>query len=126
MYMALKHIHMLCALVSIIGFITRSLWAFRESPLLQNKLVKIFPHVVDTILLGTAIGLVVMTSQYPFVSGWVTAKLLALVVYIVLGVFTLKKASSHQQRVVFFGLALLTFIYIVMVAKSRNALFFLV
>lgn len=124
-YMALKHIHMLCAMISIIGFITRSIWAFRESPLLQKKWVKIAPHIVDTLLLASAIGLVVVTQQYPFVSGFVTAKLLALAAYIVLGVFTLKKAKTHQQRVVFFGLALLTFVYIVLVARTRDALFFL-
>lgn len=125
LYMALKHIHMLCALVSIIGFITRAIWAFRESPLLQKKFVKVAPHIVDTLLLASAIGLMVVTHQYPFITGWVTAKLLALVAYIVLGVFTLKKAKTHPQRVVFFALSLLTFVYIVLVAKSRDALFFL-
>jgi uncharacterized membrane protein SirB2 len=125
LYFALKHIHMLCALLSIFGFITRSMWAFRDSSLLQNKFVKIAPHIIDTVLLLSAIGLVVGTQQYPFVNGWVTAKLFALVAYIVLGVFTLKKAKDDQQRVVFFTLALLTFIYIVFVAISRDAFFFL-
>lgn len=124
-YAALKHLHMFCAMLSIFGFITRSMWAFRGSALLEKKFVKIAPHIVDTVLLLSAIGLVVTTQQYPFVSGWVTAKLFALVAYIVLGVFTLKKARNNQQRVVFFTLALLTFIYIAFVAKSHNALFFL-
>lgn len=125
MYMAFKHIHMLCALISIFGFITRSIWAFRGSNWLDKKFVKIAPHIVDTLLLASAVGLVITTQQYPFVATWVTAKLFALVAYIVLGVFTLKKAENNQQRVVFFTLALLTFIYIVFVAKSRDALFFL-
>ncbi len=124
-YIALKHIHMLCAMLSIFGFITRSIWAFRGSPLLQKKFVKIAPHIIDTLLLLSAIGLVVTTHQYPFVSGWITAKLFALVAYIVLGVLTLKKAKNNQQRVVFFALALLSFIYIVLVAKSHDTLFFL-
>ena len=125
MYTALKHIHILCALISITGFIIRSIWAFRGSSLLQKKIVKIAPHIVDTLLLASAIGLVIVTKQYPFVSGWVTAKLLALIGYIVLGVFTLKKAKNNQQRTVFFILALLTFTYILMVAKNHNAFFFI-
>ena len=125
MYLAFKHIHMVCALVSIIGFITRSIWAFQGSSLLQRKAVKIAPHIIDTLLLASAIALVIMTQQYPFVSAWVTAKLLALVAYIVLGIFTLKKARNNQQRTVFFLLALFTFGYIAMTARTHNALFFL-
>lgn len=125
MYAAFKHIHMLCAMLSILGFITRSIWAFRGSDLLQKKFVKVAPHIIDTLLLLSAIGLVITTHQYPFVSGWITAKLFALLAYITLGIFTLKKAQNNQQRAIFFTLALLTFSYIVFVAKSRNALFFL-
>lgn len=125
MYAAFKHIHMLCALISIIGFITRSIWAFSGSTLLEKKWVKIAPHIIDTLLLLSAIGLVISTQQYPFVNGWVTAKLLALVAYIALGVMTLKKAKNNQQRVIFFVMALSTFIYIVCVARTHNAFFFL-
>ncbi len=125
MYMAFKHIHMLCALISIAGFILRSIWAFQGSPWLEKKPVKIAPHIVDTLLLGSAIGLVIMLQQYPFVSSWVTAKLFALLAYIMFGIFTLKKAANNQQRGVFFVLALLSFAYIVMVARFKDALFFL-
>jgi len=43
-----------------------------ESALLQTKAAKILPHLNDTLLLGTAIALVVMTRQYHIVVGWVT------------------------------------------------------
>lgn len=125
MYMALKHIHMLCALLSMLGFLMRSTWAFQGSALLQKKPVKILPHIIDTVFLLSAIGLTFAINQYPFVNGWVTAKLLGLIAYIVLGTLTLKRARNNQQRAIYFGLAILVYIYIVFVAKSHNVLFFL-
>jgi uncharacterized membrane protein SirB2 len=122
MYTALKHSHMLLAFISIFGFIVRSIWAFKGSDLLQKKIVKIAPHIIDTLLLLTAIGLMIISAQYPFVSAWVTAKFLGLVAYIILGVFTLKKAKNNQQRALFFTLALLTITYIVVVARTKTAL----
>ena len=124
-YMAFKHTHMLCAVLSVLLFITRSIWAFNGSAMLQKKIVKILPHVIDTFLLLSAIALVITLQQYPFASLWVTAKLIGLVVYIVLGIFTLKKARNNTERAVFFGLSLATFGYIFMVARSKDALFFL-
>lgn len=125
MYAAFKHIHMLCALISIIGFITRSIWAFQGSALLQKKLVKILPHIVDTLLIISAIVLAVNVQQYPFINNWLTAKVLALVAYIVFGVLTLKKAKNNQQRAIYFVLALSCFFYIAGVAVSKNPAFFL-
>lgn len=124
-YMAFKHTHMLCAVLSLLLFVSRGALAFTGSALLQNKAVKILPHVIDTVLLLSAIALVITTQQYPFASLWVTAKLIGLVAYIVLGVFTLKKARNNTQRAVFFGLSLASFVYIFMVARTKDALFFL-
>ena len=124
-YMALKHTHMLCALLSLVFFVVRSLWAFQDSAMLQKKWVKISPHVIDTVFLLSAIGLVIILQQYPFVSAWVTVKLIGLVVYIGLGLMTLKKAKNNAQRAVFFALALLTYFYILGVAMHKQALFFL-
>src|SRR5690606_18120899 len=117
-----KHTHMLCALLSFIFFITRGIWAFQGSALLQKKWVKISPHIIDTVLLLSAIGLVIAIRQYPFVSLWVTAKLIGLVAYIAFGIMTLKKVKNTQQRAVFFGLSIATFGYIFMVARTKDAL----
>ncbi|PSQ93115.1 MAG: hypothetical protein BRD57_01915, partial [Proteobacteria bacterium SW_6_67_9] len=57
MLATLKTIHVLAALVSILGFGLRGLWAWRRPQLLTLKPVKIVPHVIDTILLLSAIGL---------------------------------------------------------------------
>ncbi|HEY9032653.1 MAG TPA: SirB2 family protein [Pseudomonadales bacterium] len=124
-YMALKHTHMLCAVISIAFFALRGIWAFQGSSLLQKPWVRISPHIIDTVFLASAIGLVIVLQQYPFVSLWVTVKLLGLAGYIVLGFLTLKKAANNGQRAVFFVLALLLYGYIAGVARSKDALFFL-
>lgn len=124
LYMPLKHIHMTCALISIIFFSVRAVWAFSGSELLQKKWVKITPHIVDTLLLLSAIGLAFAWVQSGSLPAWISAKLLALVAYIFFGIMTLKKAKNAQQRFYYFALALLTFTYIVGVAFSKNAMFY--
>jgi uncharacterized membrane protein SirB2 len=123
--MAFKHIHMTLALITLLGFLMRSTWAFMGSNLLEKKFVKIAPHIIDTLFLLSAIALMVLMQQYPFVHAWLTGKIIGLVAYIVFGVFTLKRAKNNSQRAVFFLLALGAFFYTAKVAMTKNALFFL-
>ena len=76
--MWLKYLHITCAVISISGYVIRGLWMLRDSPWLQNKWVKVVPHINDTLLLVAGIVLAVRIQQYPFVHGWLTAKMLAL------------------------------------------------
>ncbi len=112
------------AFISISFFIIRGIWVFRGSSMMKKKWVKILPHVNDTILLTTATLLAINIQQYPFVNAWLTAKVTALIIYIVLGMFALKRAKEMKNKVVFFTLALLTFSYIVGVALTRNTNWF--
>lgn len=125
MYFAVKHIHMLCALISISGFIVRSVWMLRDSPMLEKRWVKMLPHIVDTLLLVSALTLAALIQQYPFVHDWVTVKVIALLVYIGLGLITLRFGKNKVQRVCAFVLAVFTFCYIVLVARNHDPLFFL-
>jgi len=119
MYFALKHIHMLCAAISIIGFIVRGALRIQGSALLQKKFIRIAPHIVDTLLLVSAIGLTISIQQYPFTSAWLTAKLIGLFVYIGLGVVALRIAKTQTVRVIAYLLAIVTFFYIGSVAFSK-------
>lgn len=120
MYFAFKHLHMLCAAISIIGFIVRGALAIQGSALLQKKFLRIAPHIVDTVLLLSAIGLAVTIQQYPFTSAWLTAKLIGLVVYIFLGLVTLRFARSQPVRVIAYVAAIATFFYIGHVAFTKS------
>ncbi len=121
-YFALKHLHITFAALSGLLFLVRGIWMLSASPRLQARWVKIVPHVVDTLLLASAIGLAVWSSQYPGQSPWLTAKVVALVAYIVLGTIALKRGRTQAVRVsAFFG-ALACFAYIVAVAVTKNPL----
>mgnify|MGYP003499976289 FL=1 len=116
----LKAVHVGSALLSITGFMLRGVWMLQGSPLLKARATRILPHVVDTLLLGSAIALALRIAQYPFVHSWLTAKVLALLAYIVLGSIALKYGRSRQVRALSYGLALGVFLYIVAVAIARS------
>jgi len=116
----LKAIHVGSAMLSITGFVLRGVWMLQGSPLLKARVTRILPHVVDTLLLGSALALAVRISQYPFVHAWLTAKVLALLAYIVLGSIALKYGKTRRVRVLSFGLALAVFLYMVLVAVTRS------
>jgi uncharacterized membrane protein SirB2 len=105
-YMLIKNIHMAFAVLTTLGFVLRGVWMLQESALLQKKVVKILPHIVDTVLLVSAIALVVMSGQYPWVAAWVGIKIVLLVAYIVVGTFALKRGKTKQQRTLFFAVSI--------------------
>lgn len=120
-YLLLKQVHVACAILSIAGFATRGVLMIRDSTLLNARFARIAPHIIDTALLASAIALAWQTGQYPFAQGWLTAKVIALVAYIVLGAMALKRGRSKAARTVAFVLALATALYIVSVALTRSA-----
>lgn len=124
-YILLKHLHVTAVAVSGAGFLLRGLLMLRDSPLLQRRVFKILPHVIDTILLGSAIAMAVISAQYPFVQPWLTAKFFGLLAYIVFGMMALKRGRTKGQRAAWLLAALLAFAYIVSVALARDPLGFL-
>jgi uncharacterized membrane protein SirB2 len=119
-YALVKQLHVACAVVSIAGFFARGLLMLVDAPLLRRRLLKIAPHFVDTLLLGSAVALSAMLHQYPFVHGWITAKVLALLAYILLGAVALKYGRTKRVRASAFVLALLVYGYILSVAVTRS------
>ena len=120
MYTFIKIVHMTCAMLSVLGFLGRGVLKIQGSDIVEKKLVKILPHVIDTVLLVSAITLVIMSGQYPWVAPWVGAKIAGLVIYIGLGVVVMRTAKTQQVRVIAFVLALLTAAYIFMVAGTKT------
>ena len=114
-------LHLGCAALSISGFAARGALMLMESPILQARFVRIAPHVVDTALLASAVWLAWFLGQLPFVHAWITAKVLALLLYIVLGMFALRRGRTKAQRVAAFAAALACAAYIVAVALTRDA-----
>lgn len=125
MYLALKHLHLTTVILSFTLFALRGVWMLIDSPGLQRRWVRITPHVIDTVLLASAIGLALILEQYPFVHAWLTAKVLGLIAYIMLGSIALRYGPNKRIRVVAWVAALAMFGYIVSVALTHTPLGFL-
>jgi uncharacterized membrane protein SirB2 len=123
-YLAIKYLHMTCAALSGSFFLLRGIWMLRDSTMLQQRWVRIVPHIVDTALLASALIMVFWSVQYPFVQPWLTAKVLGLIVYVMLGTVALKRGKTRAARGWALVAALLTFAYIVMVAFTKQPLLF--
>lgn len=117
---ALYFLHVACAIGSISGFALRGYWMQRNSPLLSQRIVKVLPHLVDTLLLASAIGMLVHRGMYPWHAGWLMAKILALLVYIALGSVALRYGKTRRGRVIAWFLALVCAAYIVSVALTKS------
>lgn len=120
-YNALKAVHVGAVGVSLCLFLLRGAWMLAGSPLLQRHWVRVVPHVVDTVLLVSAIWLAIELRQAPFRDGWLTAKILGLLLYVVLGSVALKHGRTKVARTGAFAAALAVFAYIVAVARTKDA-----
>ena len=119
----LKSLHITLAYLTVIGFAVRGLWAIVDSPMREEKWVRVLPHLIDTALLS--IGVVMVFSiGASFTDGWLAAKMLALLGYIGFGVLTMR-AGSRVLKVTGFVLALACVGYLFAVAFSRSPLPFL-
>lgn len=121
-YFAVKHIHITFAALSGLLFFIRGLMMLSDAGMLQRRWAKVVPHVIDTVLLASALVMVVWSAQYPFAQGWLTAKLVGLIAYIVLGVIALRPGRSRKTRIAAFVAALAVFAYIIKVAVTRQVL----
>ncbi|MDX1538248.1 SirB2 family protein [Arsukibacterium sp.] len=122
MYMAFKHLHLLMVVLSVSLLFIRFGMMLKGSALLQSKFFKISPHVVDTLLLLSAIGLMLIINQYPFVNSWLTEKFIALLAYIALAVMALKGRTLAIRWLCFLG-ALGWLGLMVRVALSKQPVF---
>jgi uncharacterized membrane protein SirB2 len=118
----IKTIHVSCVVLSFSGFFIRGIWMMQESAQLKQRWTKILPHVVDTLLLTSAIILAVQWPLSPLQQPWLLAKIIALLVYVFAGMVALRFGRSKTVRVSAWIFGLLTFLYIVSVALSKSAL----
>ncbi len=114
----LKSLHITLAYLTVIGFVVRGLWAIVDSPLRDEKWVRVLPHVIDTTLLSIGV-IMVFSIGASFTDGWLAAKMLALLGYIGFGVLTMR-AKTRGLKVVGFVMALACVGYLFAVAFSRT------
>jgi uncharacterized membrane protein SirB2 len=102
-YSALKLLHVSCAVLSISGFFYRWSLHLKRSPLLNSSAIKMLPHLIDTVLLGSAIALIIMG---PFDLGsehWLLAKILLVIGYILFGLKAFRGKDMQARQKAFTG-----------------------
>ena len=123
-YKLLIHLHVITAVISLLLFLFRGVWVLRHGQHNRPRWMKWLPHVNDTILFVLGIALMLTIQQYPVVNAWLTAKLTALVIYILLGMVVMKWATQWRSQFVAWLSALVVFAYMVGVAITKQPLIF--
>jgi len=119
-YSSLREAHVACVILTACGFALRALWMIRGSALLDHPLTRSLPHVVDALLLASALGLAFLLGQFPFSDDWLTAKFFGLVTYILSATVALRRGRTKRFRLMALAAAWAAFAYIVAVAVTRN------
>jgi uncharacterized membrane protein SirB2 len=119
LYPAIKHLHMLLAVISILFFLFKSGLRFAGSPLLNNKPLKIVPHANNGLLILCGILLTVIAGFNPATNLWLLAKLVLLLGYIACGVFVIKWNGGNGLRVLGVLVALVCFAGMGMLAVAK-------
>lgn len=119
-YTTIKHLHMGAVALSTAGFALRGVAALQGAPWVRGRLAKTLPHVLDTLLLGSAVGLLWMLQLNPFATPWLLAKLLGLLLYIGLGIVALQPRQAPLLRAWACACALLVLGWIASVAVSKT------
>jgi uncharacterized membrane protein SirB2 len=120
LYNSLKLVHVACVVFSILLFVYRYRQLVRYPGQPLAKLLRVLPHINDTMLLAAAVGMLAALGLNPLTTFWLLAKILALLLYIALGALCLKSVPGSRRQLVFFVLALTVFSYIVLVALTKQ------
>jgi len=119
-YSQIKLLHTACVACSGVLFTARGVLMWAESRWTNAPILRRLSYRIDTLLLGSAVSLTGILHQFPFVSSWLTAKLLLLVVYILLGIFALRRGRTRLTRQVCFVAALAVYAFIISIAMTHN------
>lgn len=121
-YPEIKLVHVGAVIASGSLFAARGTLMLARSTLANHAALRYLSYAIDTTLLTAALMLVTILHQYPFVQGWLTVKVLLLVVYVVLGSLALKRAQTRRAQVGCFFAALAVFLLIASVARAHHPL----
>jgi uncharacterized membrane protein SirB2 len=119
-YPLLLTIHISTVTFTTLLFLVRWGWALFSPARLQQRWVKIVPHVNDTLLLCSGLGMAYWLRQYPFMFDWLTAKFFALLFYISFGSIALKRGRNRRQKGLAGLAALICLGYLISVAVTRS------
>ena len=119
-YVPVKLIHIACVILSGCLFTLRGFLMLAGSTFANHRLMSRLSYVIDTVLLATAIALMFIIHQYPFVQPWLTVKVLLLPLYVALGIFALRRGKTRFTRTGFLAAALIVYAFIVSTAVMHD------
>jgi uncharacterized membrane protein SirB2 len=121
-YPLVKSIHLGAVALSGAGFFARGAASLAGAAWVRGRMARILPHVIDTVLLLSAVTLAWVMRLSPASTPWLAAKIAGLLVYIGLGVLALRPERPPAVRGAAFLGALATFAWIVSVAVTKQPL----
>ena len=125
-YTTLKLVHISAATISFVGFAARGLGVLSGAAWVRHRITRTIPHVIDSVLLLSALGMLWLVRLSPWALPWLRAKIIALLIYIAIGVLALRAVPAGQTgrtrtvRLVAWIAALAVFGYIVSVALTKD------
>lgn len=119
-YGFIRDLHVTFVVITGLFFFVRAVASVLGAGWLQQRWARTLPHFVDTLLLILGVWMLVRLGLWPTELPWLTAKLIALVLYILFGAWAIKRARTRWGRVVCAVLALLVFGYMVLVALTKS------
>jgi uncharacterized membrane protein SirB2 len=119
-YVAVKIVHQGAVALSFAGFFARGWGSLAGAAWVDSRAAKTLPHVVDSVLLLSALTLAWMLRVNPAATPWLLAKIIGLLAYIFLGMIALKPTRPRPVRAAAWIAALTTFLYIVSVAMTKD------
>ncbi len=117
----IRFLHVGCVTLSGGLFLSRGLMRIADAPLANHRVLRTSSYVIDTSLLTAGVLLMLILRQYPLTDGWLTTKMLLLVVYIALGMYALKLARRRGARIAAYFAALATYAFIIGVAVTHHS-----
>jgi len=119
-YLGIRALHVATVALSIALFVLRGGLMLAGSRLLQNHVLRIGPHLVDTLLLASGVLLMLIIHQFPLVDGWLTAKLGGLIAYVMFGSIAIRRGKTRGTRLAAFVAALVCVGFILATAVHHD------
>jgi uncharacterized membrane protein SirB2 len=121
-YPQIKAVHIAAVIASGLLFLLRGAAVQLGASWAMAAPLRYLSYSIDTVLLTAALMLATILHQFPFVQGWLTAKILLLVCYVVLGTFALKRGRTRTVRTSCWLAAVLVYLFIVSIARAHHPL----
>ena len=120
MFIEVRLAHMIFAGGSIGLFVLRGAFTVLAAKPLKQRVWKVLPHIVDTLLLAMGVWLAVMLRLNPFHVTWLGVKILCVIGYIALGVLAFRIGRPRWLSLGLFVAAIVMFAFIVSIAVLQD------